>query len=149
MNRNNKSILILYSFILLYASSLIIFGKYNLLISIIVLFFISIMFFSKNIKSDINSLGMGIIIKIILFLIFLIFYFFIERILITILLFGIDNIGFLQSSGLIKKDYKITTFDLKIWSFIFTLYYPIYIFIFLKPFVNHLDKSIKNKNKGK
>ncbi|ASM38553.1 hypothetical protein CSPARA_0990 [Campylobacter sputorum bv. paraureolyticus LMG 11764] len=27
--------------------------------------------------------------------------------------------------------------------FIFSLHYPIYIFIFIKPFVNHLDKSIK------
>ena len=138
---NDKRIvsLILFVFLLIYVSSLILLERNYLFFTVVIIFSLTLMILVKLNR----EITIPIFLKIILFLIFLMIYFFIERIILNIYLFGIDNIGFLKHSGIIDKDHVMTMLDFKIWSFIFTLYYPIYIFIFIKPFVNHLDKSIR------
>jgi hypothetical protein len=39
--------------------------------------------------------------------------------------------------------YQFQWYEVLFWNFIFSLHYPLYIFIFFKPFVNHIDKSIR------
>lgn len=56
--------------------------------------------------------------------------------------------GFLDDGGIIRNiigvnKYTFSWYEVLFWNFIFSLHYPIYIFIFIKPFVNHLDRSIK------
>jgi hypothetical protein len=57
-----------------------------------------------------------------------------------------DGVGYLQRSGILKYSYScvdFTFYENLLLTFLSSLYYPLYIFIFFKPFVNHLDKSIK------
>jgi hypothetical protein len=65
-----------------------------------------------------------------------------------IFLYGMDGIGFLQSSGIVEYNHSYGDFssiEKLYYYFLSTLYYPIYIFLFIIPFVKHLDSSNKNK----
>jgi len=95
-----------------------------------------------------NILTVQKAIKIILFALFLYILFFIDRLLVTIFLCGMDGVGFLQRSGIVDYHYMCSEFSGKenlYFNFISTLYYPIYIFLFIIPFAKHLDSSNKNK----
>lgn len=87
--------------------------------------------------------GIKLIAKMIFGLLFLIMYFWI-----TIMVAYIVLYGFLDDGGIIRNiigvnKYIFSWYEVLFWNFIFSLHYPIYIFIFIKPFVNHLDRSIK------
>ena len=85
-----------------------------------------------------------IFIKIIIFTIFLIIYFFIESLIIHLTIFNIgDSGGWIRNNIYENINYQFKWYEVLYWNFIFSLHYPIYIFIFFKPFVNHLDKSIR------
>jgi hypothetical protein len=63
-----------------------------------------------------------------------------------VFLCGLDGIGYLQRNGIVDYNYacyEFTFFENLLFHFVSSIYYPIYIFIFFKPFVNHLDKSIQ------
>jgi hypothetical protein len=104
------------------------------------IFFICILHvFKKN-----NILYLSIAIRIVFFAIFLLLYFFIEVFLINSYLYSIgDSGGWLRHHIYYDIDYIFQWYEVLFWNFIFSLHYPLYIFIFFKPFVNHLDKSIK------
>jgi len=89
-------------------------------------------------------------IKIILFSLLLILLLFTDRLIIQISLCGMDGVGYLQRSGIVNYNYSCSEFTLYenfIIDFISSIYYPIYIFIFIKPFVNHLTKSMEGIKK--
>ncbi len=107
----------------------------------IILCFIYVLYELMHIK----VLYISIFIKIIIFFIFLFFYFFIEQLIINIVLYGMDGVGYLQRNGFVDYNHSWTDFSWQeklYWAFIASLHYPIYIYIFIKPFVNHLSKSI-------
>jgi len=82
--------------------------------------------------------------KIIIFTIFLIIYFFIEQLIIHLTIFNIgDSDGWIRNNIYENINYQFKWYEVLFWNFIFSLHYPIYIFIFFKPFVNYLDKSIR------
>jgi hypothetical protein len=59
-------------------------------------------------------------------------------------LYGFEQCGYLEKAGLVTSGLGDLSWEEKLyWKFIFSLHYPIYIYIFFKPFVNHLDKSIR------
>ncbi|MGE4396595.1 MAG: hypothetical protein AB7D34_03945 [Sulfurimonas sp.] len=92
----------------------------------------------------------SIFMKILFFTLFLISYLFIEQLFVYIFLYGVDGVGYLQNNGFVDYQHRFSDFSWQeklYWHFIFSLYYPVYIFIFIKPFVNHLDKSIRKIKK--
>ncbi len=92
-----------------------------------------------------NYISMFIFIKIIIFTLFLIVYFFIEQALFTLSMYSIGGTGGFTRNNIYEQfDHMLQWYEVLFWNFIFSLHYPAYIFIFLKPFVNHLDKSIKS-----
>lgn len=96
-----------------------------------------------------NSLSMEIIFKVILFILFMYVIIAFDRLFMTIFLCGMDGVGFLQRSGIVEYHHSCADFspaESLYFDFLSTLYYPIYIFLFIIPFAKHLDKSIK-KNK--
>lgn len=91
-----------------------------------------------------NFFSLSIIFKIIFFTLVIIIYFIIEQILLKLFMYSIGNSGgFIRNIILKDSFYQFQWYEVLYWNFLFSLYYPIYIFIFFKPFVNHLDKSIK------
>jgi hypothetical protein len=71
---------------------------------------------------------------------------FIDRLFVVLLMCGMDGVGYLQERGIVGYNYscfKFTLYERFLLDFLSSLYYPIYVFIFIKPFVNHLDKSIR------
>ena len=89
-----------------------------------------------------------IVVKIILFTTFILVYFYIEQLLITLTMYSIGGSGgWIRHHVYEQIDYVFKWYEVLFWNFIFSLHYPVYIFIFFKPFVNHLDKSIKKIQK--
>lgn len=124
----------------------IIFGKFVVLFTFAVCItsvYIIFLFFKQKI------LYIRVIIKIIIFIILIIFYFIIEQNLIKLFIYSIGNSGgWIRDHMYEDISHIFKWYEVLFWNFIFSLHYPIYIFIFFKPFVNHLDKSIgKIKNK--
>ncbi len=86
----------------------------------------------------------SIILKFIIFTFIIILYFMIEQGIIKLVMYGIgDSGGFIRNIIMEDTFYQFQWYEVLFWNFIFSLHYPVYIFIFLKPFVNHLDKSIR------
>ena len=107
---------------------------------LIVLFLYNIYLYVRLLKKIVFS----IILKVVVFNLFMIYFIIFERILTIIFLCGMDGEGFLQRIGLINHSCSnFSLYENILLNFISSLYYPIYIFIFFKPFVNHLDKSIR------
>ncbi len=87
-------------------------------------------------------LYISIAIKIIIFTILIVMYFMFDIAVLKIILYSFnDNPPRIYYDG----DLHVLNnwYEILYWNFIYSLHYPIYIFIFIKPFVNHLDKSIK------
>lgn len=106
-----------------------------MVISLIYIFFI----FIKN-----KIFYLPILAKITLVTILLLGYFFIENLLLTITIYSIgDSGGWVRNHIYEDINYQFQWYEVLFWNFIFSLHYPIYIFIFFKPFVNHLDESIR------
>lgn len=85
-----------------------------------------------------------IFLSMLFFAVFMVYFLFFERFFMNVFLFGIDGYGFLGRNGYI--DYRFADLPLSkrlFWDFWSSSYYPIYIFIFIKPFVNYIDKLIK------
>ncbi len=85
--------------------------------------------------------------KILAFTFFMVNFVVFERTIVDNFLCGVDSYahGYLYKIGIVKDYYICSDFvfyDKLIKNFISSLYYPIYIFIFIKPFVNHLSNSI-------
>lgn len=116
-----------------------------MVISLIYIFYI----FIKN-----KIFYLPILAKITIVTILLLGYFLIENLLLTITIYSIgDSGGWVRNHIYEDINYQFQWYEVLFWNFIFSLHYPIYIFIFFKPFVNHLDQSIQNireqKNKDK
>ncbi len=114
--------------------------KYFLIVSVFYILYI-IVTLNKQYKVTL------ITIKLFLFLIFLFFFVIFDRLVVGIFLCGMDGVGYLQRSGILEYDHNCSNFTFYehlLFTFLSSLHYPIYIFIFFKPFVNHLEKSIKN-----
>ncbi|MGE4457225.1 MAG: hypothetical protein AB7E13_09820 [Arcobacteraceae bacterium] len=91
-------------------------------------------------------LTIGLFFKILLFTILLMALVFIDRLFVVLSMCGIDGVGYLQRSGIVDYNYpcfKFTFYERFLLDFLSSLYYPIYVFVFIKPFVNHIDKSIR------
>ena len=154
MNKKLKIYFILFYFTLFYfifmldemyrySENIKLFLNIFILLEIIVLVWLGYLL-KKN-----KVLYLSIIIRIILFTSFLLFYFMIEQGILKIVIYGIGDSGGLIRHNFIKDSFhQFKWSEILYWNFIFSLHYPIYIFIFFKPFVNHLDKSIR-KIKGK
>ena len=119
------------------------FDNLILVLNILSVIYIINMFKIQNISYK------SIFLKIVIFILFLIIYFFTEQLLITLSMYSIGNSGgWIRNNIYEDINYVFQWYEVLFWNFIFSLHYPIYIFIFFKPFVNHLDKSIgKIKNK--
>ncbi len=83
----------------------------------------------------------SITIKIIIFTILIVMYFMFDIAVLKTILYGFSSVARVYYDG----DMHVLNhwYEILYWNFIYSLHYPIYIFIFIKPFVNHLDKSIK------
>jgi hypothetical protein len=83
-------------------------------------------------------------IQVIIFVVLFACYFIIEQTILKVFMYSIGGSG-----GWIRihiyEDilYQFQWYEVLFWNFIFSLHYPLYIFIFFKPFVNHIDKSIR------
>ncbi len=86
-------------------------------------------------------LYISITIKIIIFTILIVMYFMFDIAVLKTILYGFSSVARVYYDG----DMHVLNhwYEILYWNFIYSLHYPIYIFIFIKPFVNHLDKSIK------
>ncbi|WP_428025393.1 hypothetical protein [Arcobacter sp.] len=137
-NRLKKNIIFMY-FISLYIYVL---AGYIYFVIFLMLFNVyHLYYFYKN-----NKLSFIIILKSIFFGLFLFYFIIFDKLITGILLCGMDGVGYLQRSGIVDYNYpcfKFTFYEEVLLNFASSIYYPIYIFIFIKPFVNHLDKSIK------
>lgn len=133
---------IFYSFAL-FSSSYSTDGKINTLL-LEVFLFISIAFYIGTLIKIRKCLSIYIIIKLIIFSLIILMYFIIEQGIIKLLMYGLPDTSNIIDQHFYKGFPRNTTwYQVIFWNFLFSLHYPIYIFIFLKPFVNHLDKSIK------
>ena len=113
------------------------------ILHLIAFIYLLIMIFIFIFKKD-NILYPSIFIKIIIFISLFLLYFIIEQTIIKLSLYSIgDSGGWLRHHIYNDIDYIFQWYEVLFWNFIFSLHYPLYIFIFFKPFVNHLDKSIK------
>lgn len=91
-----------------------------------------------------KSMHFSIILKIIVFIILFLCYFIGEQIFIKLIMYSIgDSGGIIRTRIIGDTFYQFQWYEVLFWNFIFSLHYPVYIFIFFKPFVNHLDKSIQ------
>ena len=64
------------------------------------------------------------------------------------ILCGMDGYGYLRRHGYIDCSCAdLLPGDHLFWDILSTLYYPIYIFIFIKPFVGYLKKSTQISKK--
>lgn len=99
-----------------------------------------------------NALTFSIILKSIFFGVFIFYFTIFDSLIVGIFLCGMDGMGYLQRSGIVDFNYACYKFTLQetlLLDFVSSLHYPIYIFIFFKPFVNHLDESIRKiREKG-
>ena len=159
MNSNFlKKAIVFYLFITTYAYTLltvtgqndninIIFGKLLVFIALFIcIIFIYIIYFLFKKR----LLYATIFIKIIIFTIVISFYFIIEQSIIKLFLYNIgDSGGYIRNNIFEDTFYQFQWYEVLFWNFIFSLHYPIYIFIFFKPFVNHLDKSIRKIKEDK
>ncbi len=137
MNNSLKKNLIFVYFISLYIFVLI---GYIYFVIFLILF--NLYYFYILYKK--NTLIFIIILKSILFGLFLFYFIIFDKLITGIFLCGMDGIGYLQRSGIVDYPcFKFSSYEELLLNFFSSLYYPIYIFIFFKPFVNHLDKSIK------
>ena len=138
MNENLKNRIIVIYFLSYYLTGILIdiFSFFPLLFGILYIFFE----FYKN------SMLNYVLLKTIFFSVSIFIVFCFDRIIIMLTLCGMNGFGYLQRNGIVEHSYSCSDFtfnETMLLNFISTLYYPIYIFIFFKPFVNHLDKSIK------
>ena len=118
--------------------------------TILVSFYISNFILILFILKKRYVLNISMFIKILFFTIFLKIYFFIESLVIQLYMYSIGGSGgYIRNNIYDDIDHIFTVSEVLYWNFIFSLHYPIYIFIFIKPFVNHLDKSIKKIRKSK
>jgi hypothetical protein len=147
--QSKKRLLILYfTFVYLYAlfyvpmANNITFIKVIVIIFLLYFLFLVIDIYQIIIKNKIFYFS--IILKIVIFTFFLIIYFWIEQGIIKIILYSIGGSGgFIRNEIYHNISYHFKWYEILFWNFIFSLHYPIYIFIFFKPFINHLDKSIR------
>lgn len=151
MSKNLKIHFILFYFILVYLNTMIISVVDDLqpikyIYSTFLLFiFCYFTYISYNFYRQ-SILSFPFFIKILIFTLLLFIYISIEQFFIYIFLYGIDGVGFLQRSGMVNYNHSYLKFSWQeklYWHFIFSLHYPIYIFIFFKPFVNYLERSIR------
>ncbi|MDB4257423.1 hypothetical protein N9818_01090 [Arcobacteraceae bacterium] len=86
-----------------------------------------------------------IALKILIFNILMLLYFiYIEQLLIKLSMYSIGSYGgWIRNNIYEDIEYVFQWYEVLFWNFIFSLHYPLYIFIFFKPFVNHLDNSIR------
>jgi len=109
-----------------------------IILDLLFLLFIAWELFNEKLLSP--SISAKIIITTILFT----SYFFIEQSIFKISMYSIGGSGgWIRNHIYEDIDYVFQWYEILFWNFIFSLHYPIYIFIFFKPFVNHLDKSIR------
>ncbi|GEM_PF-3937946 len=138
-------------FIFVYIISLLLYmnvehlTEYNKLTNIIfecsfIVFVIGIIYIVVKNKIFYSS----IIIKIVFFTVIIMIYFIIEQSIIKLMMYGIGGTGGVIRNTIYNNfEYLLSWKEVLFWNFIYSLHYPIYIFIFFKPFVNHLDKSIR------
>lgn len=118
-------------------------GEINTLLLEVFLFISSVFYIYILIKIR-NFLFISIIIKLIIFSLIILMYFIIEQGIIKLLMYGLPDTSNIIDQHFYKGFPRNTTwYQVIFWNFLFSLHYPIYLFIFFKPFVNHLDKSIK------
>ena len=116
-------------------------SKYNIFLSI---FSFSCWVYIIFLFKKYNILYKIIVFKIIVFTFMLAIYFSIEQSLITIVMYNIGGSGgYIRNFIYHDYSYQFKWYEILFWNFIFSLHYPVYIFIFIKPFINHIDKSIK------
>jgi len=88
--------------------------------------------------------------KILLITSFMTLYFWLEQSLFKLSLYSIGGSGgWLRNEIYNDVHYVFQWYEVLFWNFIFSLHYPVYIYLFFKPFVNHLDKSIRKIQKEK
>ena len=157
MSKKLKTYVNIFYFVLIYFTALLgAISEYNVIFKYFFLSFLLVMlilytYIIYHIYTKITN-NIYVYIKIIIFTLFIGIYFFIEQFFFYIFLYGMDGVGFLQRNGLVNYNYSGYEFTWKetlFWHFLFLSYYPIYIFIFFKPFVNHLDKSIRKIKEDK
>jgi len=119
-------------------------SKCSILLNISTLAFWICLVYPVYLLKKYNILYKTIVFKIIIFTLMLLVYFSIEQSLITIIMYDIGGSGgYIRNFIYHNYSYQFKWYEILFWNFIFSLHYPIYIFIFIKPFINHLDKSIK------
>lgn len=136
--------------ILIYLTFSYVYVLIGYLYFIIFLTLFNVYYFYKLHKN--NKIIFSLVLKSILFGIFIFYFIIFDRLVIGIFLCGMDGVGYLQRSGIIDYNYSCSSFtfyEYLLFNLVSSLYYPIYIFIFFKPFVNHLDKSIRKRKENK
>jgi hypothetical protein len=89
-----------------------------------------------------------VFLSILLFAVSMVIFVFSERLIMNAILCGMDGYGYLRRHGYIDCSCAdLLPGDHLFWDILSTLYYPIYIFIFIKPFVGYLKKNTQISKK--
>ena len=140
MNDRLKYVIILGYFLVIYSGIIIVYLGYSYKISLL-------LFYIINCRDEPLKI-VTVFLSILLFAVFMVIFVFTERLIMNAILCGMDGYGYLHRHGYIDCSCAdLLPSDHLFWDILSTLYYPIYIFIFIKPFVGYLKKSTQISKK--
>lgn len=140
MNDRLKYMIILGYFLVIYSGIIMVYLGYSYKISLLLFCLFNLIVFLKifyiiNFRDEPLKI-VTVFLSILLFAIF------------NAILCGMDGYGYLRRHGYIDCSCAdLSPGDHLFWDILSTLYYPIYIFIFIKPFVGYLKKSTQISKK--
>ena len=152
MNDRLKCMIILGYFLVIYSGIIMVYLGYSYKISLLLFCLFNLIVFLKifyiiNFRDEPLKIA-TVFLSILLFAIFMVIFVFAERLIMNAILCGMDGYGYLRRHGYIDCSCAdLSPGDHLFWDILSTLYYPIYIFIFIKPFVGYLKKSIQVSKK--
>ena len=152
MNDRLKYVIILGYFLVIYSGIIMVYLGYSYKISLLLFCLFNLVVFLKvfntiNFRDDPLKI-VTVFLSILLFAIFMVIFVMAERLIINAILCGMDGYGYLRRHGYIDCSCAdLLPGDHLFWDILSTLYYPIYIFIFIKPFVGYLKKQGEKEEK--
>lgn len=139
---NSLNKLIILSFVIIYIATSIDY-RYSFEVMIIIYFLISLYLNYKN-----KLISYKTIIRISIYLVILYIVLFIDRLFMNIFMCGLDGVGYLQRNGIVDYYYscsQFTKYEKFTFNVISSLYFPIYVYLFIIPIIRI---KVKNNNQS-
>ena len=152
MNDKLKYMIISGYFLVIYFGIIVVYLGYSYKVSLLFFCLFNLVVFLKifcivNFKE--NPLKIVVIFfSILFFAIFMVIFVFVERLIVNAILCGMDGYGYLRRHGYIDCSCAdLSPSDHLFWDILSTLYYPLYLFAFIVPFVCYLKKKVQEPEK--